>query len=302
MITLNTEKGFVKIERWEDIESLPRFVDNLNPSAHKLKEIIGRYIFKDYIKCGLSNCHTPHGKGYIATTMEGMSTNIGKDCGKKYFGVDFETLSKKFDRDYTEAENRERLWSFSFQVEEIEDKISNMRQGEKGADWVNKKSQQLLRPGGDCPNEIVRQVTAMVKARTSTLTHEREATESEIEIAEAQAGRRVQRPYNIEEPIAEIAGFEVLYPENNLKNLLIDDLETHLKSFKSKNIDILSFEELRNWVKWTGSVENVIETAQKLTTLGSKLLSKENLEPFTRLSKTRNDIAQFRSYLKNIEL
>lgn len=302
MITLSKDNGFIKIERWEDIESLPGFVGNLNPSAHKLKAIIGRYIFKDYIKCGLSNCHTPHGKGYIATTMEGMSTNIGKDCGKKYFGVDFETLSKKFDRDFTEAENRDRLWSFSFQVEELEDKINSMRQGKKGADWVNKKSQQLLRPGGDCPNEIVRRVTAMVKARTSTLTHEREATESEIEIAEAQAGRRVQRPYTIEEPIAEIAGFEVLYPENNLKSLLIDDLEANLKSFKSKNIDILSFEELRNWVKWAGSVENVIETAQKLTTLGPKLLSKENLEPFTRLSKTRDDIAKFRSYLKNLEL
>jgi len=117
VITLSKDNGFVKVERWEDIESLPGFVSNLNPSEHKLKAIIGRYIFKDYIQCGLSNCHTPHGKGYIATTMDGLSINIGKDCGKKYFGVDFETLSNKFDRDYTEAENRERLWSFSFKIE-----------------------------------------------------------------------------------------------------------------------------------------------------------------------------------------
>lgn len=302
MITLSKDNGFVKVERWEDIESLPGFVSNLNPSEHKLKAIIGRYIFKDYIKCGLSNCHTPHGKGYIATTMDGMSINIGKDCGKKYFGVDFESLSNKFDRDFAEAENRERLWSFSFQIEEIEDKINNLRQGKKGADWVYKQSQPLLRPGSGCPDEIVRRVSTMIKARTNTLTHQREATESEIEIAEVQAGRRVQRPYFVEESIAEIAGFEVLYPENNLKNLLIDDFETNLKSFKSKNIDILSFEELRNCVKWTGSVENLIETARKLTTLGSKLLSKENLEPFTRLSKTRDDIALFRSYLKSLEL
>ena len=234
--------------------------------------------------------------------MDGISTNIGKDCGKKYFGVDFETLSKQFDQDYKDAENRDRLWSFSFQIEEIENKLKNIRQGKNGADWVYKKSQQLLRLGGECPNEVVHQITSMVKARTNTLTQQREATESETAIAEIQTGRKVPRPHFIDEPIAEIAGFEVLYPENNLKNLLIDELETNLKSFKSKNIDILSSGELKNWVKWSNSVENIIELANKITSLSSRLLSKDNLEPFTRLSKTRDDIAKFRCYLKSLEL
>ena len=148
MITLNTDNGLVRVERWEDIETLPGYVNDLNPSQHKLKTIRGRYLFKDYIKCGLSNCHTPHGKGYIATTTDGLTTNIGKDCGKKDFGVDFETLSDQFDRDVTAAENRDRLGSFSFQLEEFEDRIRQLREGQSGADWVHKKSQHLLRPGG----------------------------------------------------------------------------------------------------------------------------------------------------------
>ncbi len=78
----------------------------MNSSEHQLEAIIGRYSFLDKIKCGLSNCHTPHGRGYIVTTKAGLQTNIGKDCGKTYFGVDFETLPKKFDRDMTAAESR----------------------------------------------------------------------------------------------------------------------------------------------------------------------------------------------------
>lgn len=139
MITLNSEQGLISVENWEDIESRPGFITNLNPSDHQLESIIGRYLFKEKIRCGLSNCHTPHAKGYIVTTKDGQSTNIGKDCGKKYFGVDFEYLSKKFDRDITEKENRNYLFSFSFQIEEVERTISDLRKKERGADWVYKK-------------------------------------------------------------------------------------------------------------------------------------------------------------------
>lgn len=78
MITLNTDKGLIRIEAWEDVESRPGFVKNLDPTKHELASIIGRYILKEPIRCGLSNCHTPHAKGYIVTTKEGHETNIGK--------------------------------------------------------------------------------------------------------------------------------------------------------------------------------------------------------------------------------
>lgn len=300
MITLNSDKGLVKIENWEDIEQLPGFVTDMNPSDHKLEEIIGRYAFQDKIKCGLSNCRTPHGKGYIARTKDGRSTNIGKDCGKKYFGVEFEALSKKFERYVTESENRDRLWSFSFQLDELEQKLGDFRHQKRGADWVYKKSRPLVSLGGDCPNEIVHRISAMVKARTITLNLQRQATESEIETLEAMQGRKVQRPHILDEPIADIAGLQVLYPENNLRELLVTDLDTNIKSFKSKNIDSLTFEELRHWTKWVGSIENTIEKAENSVVLGNNLLSKNNLDPFARLLSKREDLSLFNSFLRNL--
>ncbi|MDD5383392.1 MAG: hypothetical protein PHG89_00755 [Gallionella sp.] len=300
MITLNSDQGLISVENWEDIELRPGFVTNLNPSDHLLDSIIGRYLFKKMIRCGLSNCHTLHAKGYIVTTKEGLSTNIGTVCGKKYFGVDFETLSKRFERDITEKENRNRLFSFSFQIEDIEQTISDLRQKEHGANWVNKKTRQLISANKDCPEVIVRRISAMLKTGTNILSIQREATQEEIETLETMQGRKIQRPYVIEEPIADIASIQALYPENDLKKLLVLDLEEPLKVFKGKDIDLLNFDELRHWAKWVNSVESTLEKAVTAVMLGNALLSRKNLEPFSKILTTRDDIAIFRSYLKEL--
>src|SRR5690606_4074151 len=154
----------------------PGFVKNLDPKDKVLDSIIGRYIFKNKIRCGLSNCHTPHAKGYIATTKDGHETNIGKDCGKKYFGVDFETLSRKFNRDIIELENREKLWSFSFQIEELEGKVNKIRNGSEGADWLYKQIQPLIFRNKGCPDDVVSRLLNMVKTRNNILTTQRMAS------------------------------------------------------------------------------------------------------------------------------
>lgn len=300
MITLNSEQGLTTVESWEDIESRPGFVTDLNPSDHKLDSIIGRYMFKDKIRCGLSNCHTPHAKGYIAATKDGLSTNIGKDCGKRYFGVDFETMAKKFDRDITEVENRSRLCGFSLQVEEIERVLSDLRQKPKGADWVYKKTRPLVSVGKSCPEEVVRRISAMLKNGTNTLTSEREATSSEIDAMEAMQGRKLQRPYVISESVADISGLQALYPENDLKALLVLDLETNLREFKEKDIDSLTYDELRRWTKWTDSVDSTMERAANAVLLGGDLLTQPNLEPFSRVLMKREDNSLFRAYLRGL--
>ncbi|MDP2028473.1 MAG: hypothetical protein Q8K12_02420 [Thiobacillus sp.] len=300
MITLNSEQGLITVESWDDIQSRPGFVTDLNPSNHILDSIIGRYMFRDKIRCGLSNCHTPHAKGYIATTKEGLSTNIGKDCGKRYFGVDFETMSKKFDRDVTEAENRSRLCGFSLQIEEVERTISELRQKPQGADWVYKKTRALVSVGNGCPEEVVRRISTMLKNGTNTLTTEREATSSEVDALEAMQGRKLQRPHVISEPVADIAGLQALYPENNVKDLLVLDLEANLRELKDKDIDSLAYDELRRWAKWADSVENTMERVANAVAHGGVLLAQSNLEPFSRVLVKREDNSLFRAYLRGL--
>ncbi|OQZ07365.1 MAG: hypothetical protein B6D36_00310 [Planctomycetes bacterium UTPLA1] len=300
MIILNTQKGLIEIESWEDIESRPGFAVDLDPKAHALEAILGRYIFRDKIRCGLSNCHTLHAKGYIVATKDGRETNIGKDCGRTYFGVDFETLSRKFDRDIAEKENREKLWSFAFRLDELKNEIAEIRGQDRGADWVYRNIRRLTEVGSGCPEEVVRRVRGMIKSRQAQLTLEREATGEEIDTLEATQGRRVQRPFYIAEPIAEIVGMEALYPENDLRELLVMNLEAKIKEFEVLDIDTLSFESLRKWAKWTDTVAATIDTATDAVVRGRKLLMRGNLEPFARILRDADDDGQFRRFLNSL--
>jgi len=300
LITLNTNKGLIKVEAWEDIESRPGFIKDLNPEDKKLDAIIGRYMFKDYIRCGLSNCHTPHIKGYIVTTDDGHETNIGKDCGKTYFGVDFQTLSKKFDRDVTEHENREKPWSFSFQIEDIEENLNEIRNSTKGANWIHNNIQPLISRNKGCPEEVVNRLLNMTKSRNSLLTSQRLATNQEIDDLEAIENRKIERPHYIEEPIAEISGIEALYPENDLRELLVKDLESNIKQFTENDIDQMSFEDLRRWSKWIDTVENTIEKSLSIIESGKRLLSKENLKPFLEIIEDQDEIKMLRKFIQGL--
>lgn len=297
MIVLNTAKELVRVETWEDILERPGFTDNLDPSQHTLSAIIGQYAFTDWIRCGLSNCHTPHARGYLVVTKSGLETNIGKDCGKSYFGVDFETLAAQFDRDMREKQARERLWDFSFRLDDVKQKVRDLRGGERGADWVYRTTSALTEPGKGVPGAIVRQVATMLKTGQSALTKDRPATEREIEIAES-GGQRVKRPYFITEQIGEIRGMEALHKENDLRALLIVDLEEHIKAFEKLSIDAMAPGDLGKWSKWAGTVDATLEKAAAAVASGRVLLTASNLSPFTNVISDDVDVKQFRAYLK----
>lgn len=297
MIVLNSAKELVRVETWEDIQGRPGFTDNLDPSAHELSGIIGQYAFADKIHCGLSNCHTAHFRGYLVTTKSGLETNIGKNCGKNYFGIDFENMAVQFDRDMRDKEARERLWSFSFKLEELKIAIAALRDGERGADWLYRTSRQLVDPGKLVPSVVRRRISVMLKTGETVLTIEREATAQEYEMEEVRTGRSVKRPRVVSDKVADIRGMEALSEANDLRQILIFDLEENIKEFEPLNIDNMTSKELSKWSKWCGTVEQKMESASQSMQIGLILLSQKNLEPFSRLIEDDDEQKSFKKYL-----
>ena len=299
MIVLNTEKGFVQVDEWADIESRAGFTSNLDPQTNELASILGSYSFSNLIRCGLSNCHTPHSKGYIAVTKSGRETNIGNVCGKKYFGVDFETMTRSFDESFQEQKDRETLWSFRLQIEAFRARVANLRKQEKGADWAFQKLKPFLEGDREL-SHVVRALGEMVRTGNSRLSKQREATEDEIQALELSQGKRLsERPYYIEERVGTIDGVDALYPQSNLKQLLVHELQERAKSFDDCNIDLLTRSELRNWAKWIGSTDATFEKAQSALQSARRLLTRENLSPFLELGTT-DQAAGFERYLKTL--
>jgi len=300
VITISTNKGLVKISTWEDVLHRAHFTSNLNPEQHQLDTILGKYVFQDKVRCGLSNCHTLHGRGYLVTTKTGRETNIGKDCGKNYFGLEFEEAAKRFESDFAAHENRELLWSFSFRTDDLETRIEAMRQGVGGADWVHKNAQALLDPA-KLPVQITRQVGSLAKQKTNTFTVQREATEKEIEVLEQTSSRRLDRPVYVDGYSATIRGLEALYPEYNLRDLIIVEIIDKLKGFKQLSIDELTNQQLTVWKKWAVAVDLHLDRANESVAFGRELLTKHNLSPLLTVPGVQpNEYEKFELYLAQL--
>lgn len=299
MIVLNPGKELVRLESWTDIEGRAGYSNELDPSQHKLSSIIGQYAFTAQIRCGLSNCHTQHNRGYLVVTQSGRETNIGKDCGKRYFGVDFENLAVQFDRDMREKLARENVGNFLLRMDETQRRLKDALDGERGGAWVYRTSRPLVEPARGVPSDIVRTIAAMLKTGQTLLTKDRPATERETQIAEA-GGNRVKRPHMITEPVAEIQGLDALREENDLRKLLIVDLDTNLKALDGLNVDAMQTSDVAQWSKWVNSVDATFDRADAAIRSGRELLTAENLRPFEQVLRDPGDGQRFDAFLKGL--
>lgn len=301
MITLTDERGLIfSPKSWDEIVAIAGYVKGLNPSQHKLKSIIGSYHLND-IHCGLSECNQPHDKGFIAVTQSGAVTNMGHVCGRNYFGTDFTTFTNQYNREVTAKYNRDLLCTFDLQLENLEQELKELREGKNGADWIYKTSLELITKGKSIPDEVVRVLNKMLKARTSMLKKEREATNQEVEIQQAFTGRTLKLPHIIEENIAPISGLEVLYKENDLKNLIVVELQEKIKVFKKLNIENLSYSELSKYAKWVNSIDLTKEQIKSSMAAGMAFLKSNNLEPLFKILVVKEDIKKFGIFLKQLE-
>ncbi|WP_254844818.1 hypothetical protein [Dickeya dadantii] len=149
MIALNTVKGIIEISSWQDIVERPHFRSNINPTNVDLKEII--------------------------VTKEGFETNIGKDCGKNYFSVDFVEMKTRFDRDVKTSLQRGNIRKTKETAQQLLEYVEGLRKQPKGADWLYSRIEKLRNRSviGDAAANEIRK---MLKERRKELLSSRLAT------------------------------------------------------------------------------------------------------------------------------
>ena len=298
MITVHGERGFEQIDSWEEVESLPGFTHALDPRQKELKEIIGRYVFKEKTACGLTNCKQPHSKGYLVVTTTGEVTNIGNVCGKTHFGVSFQEYSKVFTRALNDHQNRESIASFLFAIEDNIAAVAAIRHESTGADWVYRTARSLTLHDRGCPSLIVDKVNSLVKSRSPSIELSRVASEQEAEELEAISGRSLPRPQYIDEALGTLSGIETLYPENDLRQILVLDLQENLFTLSEFDVDSADSKELRLWAKWCSEFDEKFERAQNVVRSGRRLLKADNLLQLAPLLSRKNEVTQFKRWLK----
>jgi hypothetical protein len=300
VITLNQDKELVRVSAWEDIANRPGFTAPLDPASHKLKGIIGQYTLAHDVPCGLSSCRTLHRHGYLVVTQSGHETNLGKDCGKRYFEVEFEAMRNAFDRDLRAKEQRERLYSLKFQIDEWRVRIDELRVGPSGADSTWRSLRAFREAGRGVPDSVVYRLRTMLKTGATLVEVDREATEDEVARVEATQGRHVPRPYHVSEPVGELRGLHALQDEMDLRVLLVVGLSTELDQFEHVAIDSLSPNELGRWAKWATGMEAQLERAVTSLDAARVFLDRDNLMLLSRSLTKAEERAEFGRYLRTL--
>jgi len=299
MITLNTDKGLVRLQSWADVEARPGFTPNIDPRTAKLDRIIGNYALTPFQPCGLSTCHTPHGKGYLVTTTDGHETNIGKDCGKKYFDVEFKRLAKAYDREERNSRRRETLTALQHRIPTIEDRIAGLMDGPTGAKWISKRTKCLTDPMKGLPPSIIAIIGGVIRRRNGTLTKTRLATAQELERMRVQRQRLQEGENYVEETVGQLDGISVLYKENDLRRLLVTDME-NLSVVKGLDVDGLKDKALRDLAKWSESIEPTLAQAEEAIAAGQRLLTQANIRQLLAFIPKREDQRALQAFIAEL--
>src|SRR5262245_39067148 len=86
-------------QSYEEMRSRPRFHEVIDQKKHELLRVLSDYHFPKVIRCGLSECRTPHRDGFLVETKDGLETNVGHICGRNTFGEAFDIASANYRRE-----------------------------------------------------------------------------------------------------------------------------------------------------------------------------------------------------------
>ncbi|GHD72635.1 hypothetical protein GCM10007164_20520 [Luteimonas padinae] len=305
MITLNSERGLVRIMSWDDIESVPGFTSDIDPKTVKLKEIIGSYTFDALIPCGLSTCHQPHGNGFLVAAADGRVTNIGRICGKKHFNVEFTHMSRIFLAAVRAQQSREFLGELKNRLPGISAEVATIKNGQHGAAWINARVNQLTGSSAALPTSIVNAVRQAVRRGDGTLIIERAATKKEREerfaAMDVKGLEHLRRnvPFVVEDRVGQLDGFPALAPGNGLREVL-GTIEPFLTALKEADIESLSDKQLRELTKAGGELDANLERLRSIITAGRRLLKRRNIQQLTRFATSSTDNRLFVAFLRDL--
>ena len=266
----------MRITTGDDIFKMSGYTDSLDPKKEKLKQVINRYELPNKVRCGLSNCRTPHNIGCIVETESGRLTNLGNDCGRKYFGENFTSLNNKLSKEIDYFNKVENIKLAKSNITENYRKLNEIE-----ADW--KKIETVYRTiKSEGLDGLYGKLEQMKHSKSSIISIQRRATKPEIELEEVRIGKDVQSPFYISEGLGNLKGLSYLVDRIKIKDMIQNNrviLES-LENFDEKNT---TFKDLNKITKDNERLKDRIHEAHSIMIEGFKLFEADNMRQFTPL-------------------
>lgn len=278
------EHKFGSIRTPSDLLEIPGYkekVDFSESAGRRLEVMIDRYDFskENEYPCGIKACATKHQHGYLVKTSDGILTNIGNRCGKKFLNLDFDRVKKEYTARRKAFDNRASLTMIRNEFNQYQSRIDRLTA--ISAAFENCKAKLLdvapmqLSEAIQLSRKGVRDVsrTRRMSKREAAIHYELTKTSSKD-----YPGRRP----TIEEIICRISGGEIFQENINaiLSSQIVGPL-TKLTDISEFSFSMLNDRALEDLSRESNKAIRAITMAEQLVNKGIAFYSGENLVKLT---------------------
>lgn len=269
-----------KIESWDDIFNRPRYSRDIDGSRDTLKGVLAPFLLSPLQPCGLKNCRTPNGRGYLVVAADDRETNIGANCGKKHF-PDFRAEFVRIDRIVRERDIRIRARAAKADAGRIRAQVDFLRKQPHGADWVDRcirgLKNSLLSIDARLWPTLRRRATNRIADVNEVRYKTKGEGRSEIRVT-GKGETRIVRQSAIEETrVGSFTGLMVLTPERDLHELLITRALAIARSLEQCEPDTDGYKPLNKMLQAYGEVDTVLRQAEWAIESGREFFAAQNI-------------------------
>ncbi|EKZ3176186.1 TPA: hypothetical protein N0H29_000594 [Pseudomonas aeruginosa] len=280
----------LEIKSPEDFFDRPDYREVLDfgeKTGRELLEILGAYIFPDTksVKCGIRNCRTPHRRGYLISTTDGLETNIGNVCGKKHLGAIFTEKTSQYRKKQAYQRNLEQFHIVKSRVQELWGELDELK---LAAERVSKLKIILNK----CHPNVVRALINRSKVNDAVLgasipmtreeaerlyVHEaKESVDGKVQTFEAWLAKGWPKKKVV---AGQIAGLK--FWTNDLHKALRQEILSpaeELRNMDVNSVDQLSLRRLAEFSRWSQQLDANMERARIIISDGEAFFELQNIK------------------------
>lgn len=299
------EHKFGTIKTSADLKVIPGYlskVDFSEASKRRLDEMLDGYDFtkEDEYPCGIKGCATKHQHGYLVRTTDGILTNIGNRCGKKYLDLDFDRVKKDYTTRRKAADNLESLNNIRNNFSPYQSRLDSI----VACCIIFARCRKCA---FECLPDQLGTAMHMGRIGVREITRTRRMSKREASIHYAQTNTSSKdyegRRPSIDEVIGRLSGLSIFKEDvqDFVRNEIIKPLD-EMKAISDFSLEFLSDKKLEDLSRKTNIAIRQIAKAEDLIDQGFKFYSAENISLFELMGADKNSVAQTAMKITNITM
>ncbi|SDP35695.1 hypothetical protein [Ectopseudomonas guguanensis] len=272
------DSALLNLKSLDDLLVYDNFQESLSfkGTDRTFKSVVVPYRFKDMIPCGIANCRQKHLEGYLVSTSDELLIAIGKDCGRREFGVEFTRDRKRVDGEVAKARRIRTILAFK---ESLPSMIEELAQIERDYKRLQELRNRLM---GAVSLQAYQQIKRRADLGDNQIMKSVPMTKEEAEIVWQTTNRRPNDGKGWPHKEMLLATLEGLaFMKNGFKVTVHTGLLVPLENLQRQTVEEISSmrnKALSNEAKWVGEVPTRIRQSRDLIEAGWRFFTRENIE------------------------